>query len=134
MRINQEHLRLLLEKGDLRQSINSLQSLQGLKEVPAHLLPTPNELGEQLLDRIGAASCIEEVYELAKEVVLEGYAFDEVLNVLAKAVARKTTDERKKAIIIERLGRAEESLLQGAVEMPMIEVLASIYYVAHMRL
>jgi hypothetical protein len=38
----------LLQKGDLRQSINSLQTLHLLTNIPSNLLPTPIEYCEDL--------------------------------------------------------------------------------------
>lgn len=37
--LNEKQLHSLLEKGDLRQSINSLQSLHTLRNIPDNLLP-----------------------------------------------------------------------------------------------
>ena len=39
VKIEEKQLTNLLEKGDLRQSINSLQSLHKLKNIPSEMLP-----------------------------------------------------------------------------------------------
>jgi len=53
--------------------------------------------------------------------------------VLAKAIDKKVDDERKKAIMLERISKAEEALMVGAVELPIMEVMTSIYYVSNLR-
>jgi hypothetical protein len=49
-------------------------------------------------------------------------------------VLEKETNQRKVAIILEILSKAEESLLLGATELPLIEVITSIYYVNNLHL
>ena len=39
VQLDEEQIQILLEKGDLRQSINSLQSFQKLSFIPAEVLP-----------------------------------------------------------------------------------------------
>ena len=43
--MHERQLQALLERGDLRQSINSLQSFKSLKVIPEQLLPISDEFG-----------------------------------------------------------------------------------------
>jgi DNA polymerase III delta prime subunit len=46
VKLEEKQLGALLEKGDLRQSINSLQSFHRLRLIPPQLLPVGEEFGE----------------------------------------------------------------------------------------
>ena len=46
----------------------------------------------------------------------------------------RNIDERKKGMILEILSRAEESLVLGATELPVVEVLTSIFYVMNLEI
>lgn len=41
-------------------------------------------------------------------------------------------DERKKGMMLERLSKAEESLMLGATELPIVEVLTSLFYIINL--
>ena len=63
--LNKSDLINLLEKGDLRQSINSLQSFHSLHLVPLNLLPTPIQYCEKLINAVFTASNIKQVYQIS---------------------------------------------------------------------
>jgi len=65
-------------------------------------------------------SNIKDVYKLGLELGYEGRACDELLHALSRCVIAKESNERKKAIMLETLSRAEESLLLGATELPVV--------------
>lgn len=132
--MQEKQLTTLLEKGDLRQSINSLQSFHKLSIIPEQLLPVTDDFGEQVIHQLKRCSNIKEVYDLGVQLGYEGYASDELLNCLSRCIITKEDNERKKAIMLETLSKAEESLLLGATELPIIEVLTSIYYITHLQL
>lgn len=123
---------MLLERGDLRQSINSLQSFSGLASIPPELLPMTDKYGENILVNLSSrCGSIKEVYNMGKELKAEGYACDEILNSLQRGVLKMEIEEKKKGIMLELISRAEESLLLGATELPIIDVLTSLFFVLH---
>jgi replication factor C subunit 2/4 len=63
--LNKNDLINLLEKGDLRQSINSLQSFHSLRSVPLNLLPTPIQYCEKLINSVFTANNIKQVYQIS---------------------------------------------------------------------
>jgi DNA polymerase III delta prime subunit len=97
------------------------------------LLPVGEGFGEQLLKKIMHCASITEVVEVGEELGYEGYAMDEVLNALNRSVMGMQIDERKKGMMLELLSKADESLVMGATEMPIIEVLTSIFYVSNLE-
>lgn len=68
VRLDQRQLSALLDKGDLRQSINSLQSFHRLANIPDQLLPVTEELGVDLLNRLSLCTNIKEVYQIGQEL------------------------------------------------------------------
>lgn len=76
-----------MEKGDLRQSINSLQSLSKLSRVSGYLLPVHDDDCGRMLERIGNCSSFKEVIELAEDTEAEGYAIDEIINGMYKKIS-----------------------------------------------
>lgn len=76
VKLDNRQLHTLLEKGDLRQSINSLQSLHRLAKVPEQLLPVGEELGADLINKLSLCTDIKEVYQIGQEIGYEGYACD----------------------------------------------------------
>jgi DNA polymerase III delta prime subunit len=86
VRLDETDLVNLLEKGDLRQSINSLQSFHSLRIVPLNLLPTPSEYCKQIINAVFTASSVKQVYHISKWKLIQGkemgfdeYPMDEVL-------------------------------------------------------
>jgi hypothetical protein len=106
VQLQQGQLHALLEKGDLRQSINSLQSFHRLTVIPEELLPVTENFGEHVMDQLSVCSNIKEVYQLGLELGYEGRASDELLYALSRCVIAKESSERKKAIMLETLSRA----------------------------
>lgn len=62
--MHEKQLQALLERGDLRQSINSLQSFKSLKVIPEQLLPISDCFGEDLLVKLGLCTDVKEVYQI----------------------------------------------------------------------
>jgi DNA polymerase III delta prime subunit len=62
--MHEKQLQALLERGDLRQSINSLQSFKSLKIIPEQLLPISDGFGEDLLVKLGLCTDVREVYQI----------------------------------------------------------------------
>ena len=62
--MHERQLQALLERGDLRQSINSLQSFKSLKVIPEQLLPISDEFGQDLLVKLGFCTDVKEVYQI----------------------------------------------------------------------
>lgn len=71
---------------------------------------------------------------MGQDLSFEGYAADEILNALSRVILERETNQRKMAIMLEILGKAEESLLLGATELPLVEVVTSLYYVINLHL
>jgi DNA polymerase III delta prime subunit len=68
VRLQERQLAALLEKGDLRQSINSLQSFHRLEVIPQQLLPVSEELGVELMAKISQCHDIKEVYQIGQDL------------------------------------------------------------------
>jgi DNA polymerase III delta prime subunit len=66
VKLQERQLMALLEKGDLRQSINSLQSFHKLANIPEQLLPVTEEFGAQLMHRVSQCHDIKEVYQIGQ--------------------------------------------------------------------
>jgi DNA polymerase III delta prime subunit len=98
--LEDQQLRVLLEKGDLRQSINSLQSFQRLANIPPELLPLGENFGDDIVRQLSSCHDIKEVIQIGDDLKYEGYACDEVLNGLTKAVLNRSIHERKKAMML----------------------------------
>lgn len=86
------------------------------------------------MNKLSLCTDIKEVYQVGQDLAMEGYACDEILNALSRVVLEKEANQRKMAIMLEILSKAEESLLLGATELPLIEVITSIYYVINLHL
>lgn len=114
VKLQERQLSALLEKGDLRQSINSLQSFHRLSNIPEQLLPVTEDFGGELMKKLTVCNDIKEVYQIGQELGYEGYASDEILNALSRVILEKESNQRKMAIMLEILSKAEESLLLGA--------------------
>lgn len=71
---------------------------------------------------------------MGQDLSFEGYAADEILNALSRVILERESNQRKMAIMLEILSKAEESLLLGATELPLVEVVTSLYYVINLHL
>ena len=78
------------------------------------------KLGEEVIKQVSNCVDIKGVINVAEELGYEGYASDEVLNSLSRALMGRNLSERKKGMMMEILSRAEESLVLGATELPMV--------------
>lgn len=56
--MEERQLGILLDKGDLRQSINSLQSFHKLRVIPQQLLPVVDEFGVVIMKKLRNCSDI----------------------------------------------------------------------------
>ena len=95
-----------MEKGDLRQSINSLQSLSKLSMIPSHILPAHDEECKEIFHNIYKFSNIGEVSEYAADVQAEGYAIDELINGFYKEI-KNLENEQVQSILLEAIGKCE---------------------------
>ena len=93
VRLDETDLMNLLEKGDLRQSINSLQSFHSLRTVPLNLLPTPAEYCKRMINSVFTASSVKQVYQISNSKLIKGkelgydeYPMDEVLTGLIEVI------------------------------------------------
>lgn len=84
------------------------------------------------MERLLSCGSMKEVYQLGLTIAQEGYASDEVLGSLTGVILKGALDERKKAMMLEIISKAEESLLVGATELPVVEVLTSLFYVINL--
>lgn len=86
------------------------------------------------MGRLNQCVDIKEVYQMGQELGFEGYAADEILNALSRVILKKEKNHRKLAIMLEMLSKAEENLLLGATELPLVEVITSLYYTINLQL
>lgn len=70
---------------------------------------------------------------MGKELMQEGYAYDEVLSGMGKYVLQVEAPQKKKAVILEILSKCEENLILGAEEMPMLDALSSLFYISRLQ-
>lgn len=68
----------LLSQGDLRKSINSLQSLHNVNTVP-EILPMPQSVCSDLFETLKLSNNLQSVIDAINEVINEGWPFDELL-------------------------------------------------------
>ena len=136
MRLDETDLVNLLEKGDLRQSINSLQSFHSLRTVPLNLLPTPSEYCKSIINAVFTANSVKQVYQISKCKLIQGkemgydeYPMDEVLTGFIDVITHTESEERKKARMMEVLSKCEEALILGATDLQYADVLSSLYYI-----
>lgn len=83
--------------------------------------------------KISQCNDIKEVYQIGQDLSFEGYAADEILNALSRVILERESNQRKMAIMLEILSKAEESLLLGATELPLVEVVTSLFYVINLH-
>jgi replication factor C subunit 2/4 len=79
--IGREIIESLLSQGDLRKSINSLQSLHNVNTVP-EILPIPQQVCSKLFETLKYSNNLGEVLRQTNELLLQGWPADELLRAM----------------------------------------------------
>jgi replication factor C subunit 2/4 len=127
--IGREIIESLLSQGDLRKSINSLQSLHNVNTVP-EILPIPQQVCSKLFETLKYSNNLGEVLRQTNELLLQGWPADELL----RAMLNESTtlgDNKKIAMIFEVLARADLNINRRGSQIQIIAAVSDIFYVLH---
>jgi hypothetical protein len=121
----------LLSQGDLRKSINSLQSLHNVNTI-AEVLPMPQSVCTELFEVLKFSNNLQEVLRVIRKILSDGWPFDELLKGLLKETLQ-LKDPIKTAMIFEVLAKADEGINLNGSELQIIEAVSNIFYVLHSK-
>ena len=97
-----QSLNILVEKGDLRQSINRLQSLSKLSTISSYILPAHDIECKEILENISKCSTLTQAAKYGCEIQAEGFAIDELLSGFYKQI-KNMENEKIQALLLEAL-------------------------------
>lgn len=131
IKLSNEVMVTLLSQGDLRKSINSLQSLHNVSTIP-EVLPMPQSVCSELFEVVKFSNNLLEVLRVTNKILSDGWPFDELLKGLLKE-ALELKDQVKIAMIFEVLAKADEGINLNGSELQIIEAVSNIFYVLHSK-